>query len=419
VTALTRPSEEVTLMNEYTRPAGESKELRGRKRFPFRTAAVYYRDIGWTGTIPTTRRGTKAPLAKGVTGHNGVDATDDELDALIAEFPSANIGLRLPWNIIGIDVDAYDDRLGLETLMYISRQLDCPLPTTWRSTSRAPEDGVSGIYLFRAPRGPKQVWVTDLGVGSGIEIAQFHHRFATVAPSIHNSIGLEYKWWRGPEPVVPPRPEELPELPAAWNVFLMSPREYVVRAGAELPEVTAWFSRVSGGAMCRFMSVEADREASKIRAAGILGGLHDTLIAGVTHICMSAAEGHHGLSQALNILEWEFSRASRRRNLRFEWSGAVNTAMAKAAAMEQEETDVCSIRRMLCGADTITDQKMKMCRCQLTFQSSIKILILRSLLICVSGRATAGLMNQQKNTTLVFPAMRKLRPKFNGRMSSQ
>jgi hypothetical protein len=135
----------------------------------------------------------------------------------------------------------------------------------------------------------------------------------------------------------------LPELPEEWNLYLRSPREYVVRAGADLPEVAEWFARVSGGSMCRFMAAAADLEAAKVRVAADIGGLHDVLVAGVTYLCMNAAEGHRGLSQALNILEYEFARSGRRRNLRSEWNGAVNTAMAKAAAGHQEEIDVCSV----------------------------------------------------------------------------
>jgi hypothetical protein len=334
-------------MNDYTRSAGESKGQRGKKFFPFRTAAAYYRSIGWTGVIPVTRRGTKAPLAKGVTGHQGIDATDKELLALIREFPTANIGIRLPWNIIGIDVDAYDGRKGLETISNIERRLKCPLPETWRSTSRMWNgDYYSGIYLFRARREDTQVWVTDLGPGSGVEIAQFHHRFATVPPSIHNSLGLQYQWWCGPKEANPPRPESLPELPKAWNEYLLSPRAYVVRSSADLPEVAEWFSRVSGGGMCRFMKRAVELETEKLRVAKEYGGLHDTVVAAVTYICSNAAEGHRGLEVALNMLEFEFTGSGRRRNLRSEWKSAVSTAMAKAAAGPQEETDVCSVKNI-------------------------------------------------------------------------
>jgi hypothetical protein len=91
------------------------------------------------------------------------------------------------------------------------------------------------------------------------------------------------------------------------------------------------------------MAKSAEHEAGKVRVAGMLGGLHDTLCQAVTHLCMNAAEGHKGLEEALNIIEWDFSHTARRRNLKSEWAGAVNTAMANAAAMEQEEIDVCSI----------------------------------------------------------------------------
>jgi hypothetical protein len=322
-------------MNEYTARRGESKA-------PFRTAAAWYRSIGWTGTIPVTRRGTKAPLAKGITGHAGVDATDEQLLALIREFPTANIGIRLPWDIIGIDVDAYDGRHGLQTMILKARELKCPLPMTFRSTSRAPEDNISGIYLFRARRESTEVWKTILG--NGVEIAQFHHRFATVAPSIHNTTGLPYRWWFGNEIVNPPHPEDLTELPEEWNLDLLSDNKYMPMDSASSEQVLKWYAMVSSGHMCQFMDDAVHTEAEKIRASIVLGGLHDTLVAATTYLCMNASEGHRGLDMALSILEDRFMSAGRRRNLQSEWKNAVNTAMSKAAALPQEETDVCSLR---------------------------------------------------------------------------
>jgi hypothetical protein len=314
--------------------------MRGEKHYPFREMAQFYRDLGWTGTIPVTRRGTKAPLAKGVTGHNGVDPDPDLLAEFLSEFPTANIGIRLPWNVIGIDVDAYDDRQGGKTLAFLEKRLG-PLPLTWRSTSR--EDGTSGIYLFSAPRSPQQVWVTDLGPGSGIEIAQFHHRFATVEPSVHNSTGQIYHWYRDDGITGIPRPEHLPILPVEWGNFLLSRREYVAQSAAASEEVLKWYKQVAGGAMCKYMTTASEREAAKVRAAVDGGSLHDTLVRGVTHLCTNAAEGHKGLDVALSIIEDAFIASGRRRNLRSEWTSAVNTAMAKAAALRQEPVDVCSI----------------------------------------------------------------------------
>lgn len=313
---------------------------RGVKQYPFRNGAPGYRELGWTGTIPVSRSGTKRPLYAGITGADGTDADDELLTFLIRKYGWANIGLRLMFWIIGIDVDAYDGKNGGRTLRSLNGRLG-PLQTTWRSTSRAPEDMVSGIYLFRAPREPDWLWVSDLGTGSGIEIAQYHHRFATVAPSLHNVTGRPYAWWRGDRPVPAPRPEELPLLPVDWARYLLSSRKYRAGGSATPTEAAEWWSRVSGGPMCAGMDRSARTEAGKIRAAAETSGLHDKLIAAVTHLCRNAAEGCTGLERALNVVESEFSQARRSRNLRAEWEGAVSTAMANAAAGKQEMKDSC------------------------------------------------------------------------------
>jgi len=201
---------------------------------------------------------------------------------------------------------------------------------------------MSGIYLYYAPRRDEWVWITDLGVGSGVEIAQFHHRFATVEPSVHNSTGRIYRWWYGDREAGKPRPTDLPWLPPEWGKYLLSPREYVVKGAAQEAEVVAWYGKVSGGAMCYYMKNASEIEAGKIRAAAVLGGLHDTIVATAMFLCTNAAEGHKGLDYALGVCEDAFMNSGRRRNLRSEWKGAVNSAMAKAAALPQAKGDECS-----------------------------------------------------------------------------
>jgi hypothetical protein len=333
-------------MNNYILSGDESKGQRGKKFFPFRTAAEYYRYMGWTGVIPVTRRGTKAPLVKGVTGHNGIDATDEELLKLIREFPTANIGIRLPWDVIGIDVDAYDGRAGSKTIHEIAKMIGCNLPPTWRSTSRAPEDKVSGIYLYYSHRENNQVWLTDLGPGSGVEIAQWHHRFATVAPSIHNTTGRQYRWWYGDKLVKPPIITALTRLPVEWRDFLLSEREFSVTDKVQLENVASWYAGLSQGEMCKYMKAMAVKQRSNVRLAADFGGLHDAMCVAVTHLCRNAAEGHTGIDMALYFIESEVIRARRRRNLGLEWTNVVNTAMARAAAGKQEEIDVCGMRHI-------------------------------------------------------------------------
>ena len=152
--------------------------------------APAYRGLGWTGTIPVARSGSKAPLARGITGHAGTDLSDAELVAMIRRHRAANLGLRLSLTELGIDVDAYDGRAGATTLRSLEARLG-PLPLTWRSTSRAPEDPVSGIYLFHAPREADWAWVTNLGEASG-------YRDCPAAPSVRHCAAIRAQQNRSP-----------------------------------------------------------------------------------------------------------------------------------------------------------------------------------------------------------------------------
>jgi Bifunctional DNA primase/polymerase, N-terminal len=322
----------------------ESRPLRGVQVRPLRKGAQAYHERGWP-VVPTSRRGTKRPLVAGLTGHDGIDADTAQLAELIARYPWANLGLRLPFDVLGLDVDAYDGRAGAATLRRLCGQLG-PLSTTWRSTSRAPEDPVSGIYLFHAPREPDWKWVGDLGTGSGIEIIQRHHRFVSAWPSVHNTTKRSYCWWRGDRRADIPRPTDLPLLPVSWARYLLSRHRYKDERQAAPRELAEWYGRVSGGEMCAGMDRSAHGEARKVRDAARSSNLHDTLIAAVTHLCRNAAEGCTGLDRALNAVEAEVMQAERDRDLRTEWEGAVKSAMAKAAALEQEIIDPCSLRSM-------------------------------------------------------------------------
>ncbi len=323
-----------------------ARPTRGIRQQPFRKGAQAARDRGWP-VVPTSRRGTKSPLAKGITGYDGIDASDEQLADLIARYPYANLGLRLPFDVLGLDVDAYDGRAGAATLASLTAELG-PLPTTYRSTSRAPEDPVSGIYLYRAPREMDWKWVGDLGPGSGIEIIQRHHRFVSCWPSVHNSTKRIYAWWRGNEQADIPRPTDLPLLPVKWAAHLLSSRRYQPRERVTGRELAEWYGRVHAGPMCAGMEQFAILQATEVRAAAAEGGLHQALFAAAADICRMAADGCTGLDRALGIVEKEAIQAQemRDRDLQAEWEGAVSYGMAQAAALAQCETDVCTLRGM-------------------------------------------------------------------------
>jgi len=167
------------------------------------TAAIFYVDGGWH--VLELPAGAKGPPATGRTGAAGVNMTPEE----VKQAPwIGNIGLRMPADVIGIDVDAY--RGGLDTLTALIVELGA-LPLTWISHSGR-DDG-SGIRFYRVP--PSMGWVTGL---AGIDIIQPGHRYAAVWPSTHPD-GRQYGWWDQAEAAPaeqPPAVEDLPDLPWSW-----------------------------------------------------------------------------------------------------------------------------------------------------------------------------------------------------------
>lgn len=157
-----------------------------RRRLGYGSAWQAYADAWWTPT--PLDRGTKHPPQPDVTGNKPTryDPGPRDCREWANEFPDGNIMITMPANVIGIDVDAY--RGGGGTLAGLTREYG-DLPTTWESSSR--DDG-SGIGLYRVPAGRRLVGKID----PGIEIIQYHHRYAVVWPSVHPE-GRVYRWWIG------------------------------------------------------------------------------------------------------------------------------------------------------------------------------------------------------------------------------
>lgn len=167
-----------------------------------REAARAYQKAGWHPLMLPA--GAKGPPPEGRTGYGGSDMTPEEIaDALWA----GNIGVRMPVDVIGLDVDVYKggDRSLEELLAHCG-----PLPNTWISHSGR-GDG-SGIRFFRVPTG--LAWVAGL---AGLDIIQRSHRYAAVWPSVHPD-GRRYQWVDQSEGRTDEVPlvEDLPELPWPW-----------------------------------------------------------------------------------------------------------------------------------------------------------------------------------------------------------
>lgn len=167
------------------------------------SAADLYRRAGWLGVLPVPS-GCKEKAPTGFTGQHGRWPTYDQIRRWSWMNPMWNVALRLPDDVIGIDLDTYK----AEAITTITKALGhCGrLPETWRSSSR--DDVLSGIYLYRVPEGIH--WKSELG--PGVETIRFGHRYMLVWPSVHPK-GRRYEW-HDRDGI--PKPGDLPELPEAW-----------------------------------------------------------------------------------------------------------------------------------------------------------------------------------------------------------
>ena len=180
--------------------------------------ALHYLERGWKGVLPLPP-GQKTWPPSGYTGKEGVDPAQETIAKWVAEHSDGNVALRLPDGIIGIDVDAYGNKRGAQTLAELEAKLG-PLPPTW-STSSRDDDPISGIRYFRVPLGLQ--WPES--AGPHIEIIRKFHRYAVVPPSIHPTTGKKYRWRdaAGHVSLWPPSPQDFPELPPTWVAALSKP----------------------------------------------------------------------------------------------------------------------------------------------------------------------------------------------------
>ncbi len=190
---------------------------------PF-TAAAQYRTAGWTGTVPIPH-GVKWPPPRGFTGEDGAWPSSADIAAWQESGPQ-NIALRLPPNVVALDVD---DPAGLLALM----EKIGTLPPTWRAHSGGSR---LGHLYFKLPAG-----VLSHGWGApclGVDLLRYGHRYSVVWPSLHPS-GSRYGWSPGEKGADKafPAPSDLPELPAAWIAHLRGERAPDAAAGPSAPAV--------------------------------------------------------------------------------------------------------------------------------------------------------------------------------------
>jgi putative DNA primase/helicase len=276
---------------------------------------------------------------------------------------AGNIALRLPVDVIGIDVDMYEDKEGRASLAAAEERWG-PLPVTAMSSSRS--DG-SGIRLFTVPAG--LAWASE--IGSGIEIIRWDHRYAVVFPSVHPN-GAEYLWLAS-DTLQPydrdwlPGVDELGALPDAWVEGLTNGRtEWKRREEAELTpdEVTSWLDARENGTRCAEMTGTVGRGVAAITKGGKHGGLHEAGLTAVWGVLRDAAHGHAGVRDALADLRKAFLDAAKKRSkgrkaeAQSEWFRIVGDGVRKTAAeVKISAEDSCAaLGEMDWNAETVAER---------------------------------------------------------------
>ena len=306
---------------------------------PYRDHYRQYLDHGWSAPL-LLPAGKKSPPPSGFTGQHAPDPGTAELTAWGCS--SGNIGLRLPDDVIGIDVDDYAEKEGGKELHRLERQLG-KLPVTWTSTARGGGLQPSRIYFYRVPAGTRLAG----GAAPGIDVIQHGHRYAVVWPSVHPD-GMLYRWYRpgGEEASADfpmPNVAGLPALPEKWLAHLAagaSTSSHVAadeNAGLRLLDNI----RESDTAACGDMIGLLARATAEFDNIGE-GGRHDTMLKHLMAVVMSGAAGHTGADNVLAILEaaWQ-DAAGAERTEEFERMllGAARKAVTERAEVAPEGTD--------------------------------------------------------------------------------
>lgn len=338
---------------------------KGRVSTPYSQSAAQYHSVGWS-PIPLPPR-QKSPVPDGFTGADGRYVDDvqlrrwlrgDPLNVGRYTFRPGNVAIRMPKNVVGIDVDAYDGKAGARTLKE-REAVWGPLPATWQSTSR-PGTG-SGIRWFRVPEG--LAWPGT--VGPGIEVIRWDHRYALVYPSIHDKTGNQYVWLNPKGKVAKdyaPAPGELKKLPKAWVEGLTEGKRWTNRPVAEMDasDMQRWLSdRPEPDSPCDAMRELVRGGKLTLMKAGDDGGAHDAARDLSWGVLRDAGAGHYGAAWALGELRNAFlvsveGRRGDLRQARQEWARLVQRGMGKVAAEgAMSHADPCDA--LAAGMITIKD----------------------------------------------------------------
>lgn len=312
---------------------------------PYADAALAYWRADYRGVLVLPPKRKEWP-EKGYTGWGGRFPSMADVTGWTLDRPDGNIALRLPEGLLGLDVDAYDDKPGAETLAALEKRLG-PLPATVSSTSRG--YGPSRIRLYRVPAG--RGWRDDL---EGIEPIHYGHRYMVVWPSVHPDTGEVYRWYGpdGAELDRIPSPDEAAELPAAW-VDELSHGEGggTHKADADAGELRVWLKGLRDGPACEPVTERLDQ----YRRAN--GSRHNAARGACASLIGFGAHGHRGVAEAVTEVRNTFYRQATEagkdqrspNKAKSEWARMLSGAIRMQLDDHPEPGDTCA-----CEAGTVT-----------------------------------------------------------------
>lgn len=270
---------------------------------PYATAGRPLTRAGWFAIVLPPRAKDPPPIA--FTGYRAKPVNRDDVKRWEVSEPNGNVAIRLPGDVIGIDVDNYDLKRGAEDLRALEEQHGA-LPPTWSSTSR-PGTG-SGIRLFRVPMGTR----FPPALSSSIEIVQAHHRYVIVSPSIHPE-GRVYHWYDtgGERSDNPPAVDDVAELPWAWIEALSLKGPVGFHGDPATTEQVDGFidTHTERRRPAALKGIQTSLNKYKETSPGKLPkGRHDTLVERACQVAREAAAGWYTADEGFGLLRRWFER---------------------------------------------------------------------------------------------------------------
>lgn len=244
-----------------------------------------------------------------------------------------SLGLRCPPNRIGIDVDNYDNKPGLDSLRDLEATLG-PLPPAPVVSARDLSTG-SGIRLFRIHDG----WRGRTNPAAGIELIQWWHRHIQAPPSWHYN-GQQYRAYKKTGVLIRsgllPGDDGCPMLPDAWHDGLAdADSQGGCGDSATSEDIAAFASQYVSGPQ-----PDALDGLIKTKFGDSPDDTHTPMLILLSKAAQEAKGHRYPWSAARDKIRRAAERSYRKRGKRLteqDWNGSVGWAIASVRSLSEDE----------------------------------------------------------------------------------